>query len=136
MPPKVEGGEKLRPPRSPHANHRPTFRCHVSPKGLADADFLKTGAPIDAVGFTQPLIKKGFSTPDVLTKPASKSKVVIQKTEAKPAPCESFFSKAGTFSRTISLTPLNLRSARTRRGAVGAAIRKSLRSPRAERKKL
>jgi hypothetical protein len=43
--------------------------------------------------------------PEVVTKPAAKAKgVVVQKTQATPVACESFFAKAGSgFRRTLTL---------------------------------
>jgi uncharacterized protein DUF4157 len=63
-----------------------------TPKGVSDVDFRKVGAPGDALGFTR-LGQQGPPPPEVKTQPAGKQ-VVILKTEAKPFPCDSFFTQA------------------------------------------
>jgi hypothetical protein len=75
-----------------------------SPKGVSNDDFLKTGAPKEAFGHTIIPVGAKFSVPEVLTKPVAKDKrVVIQNTKVTPAPCQSFFTKAGHFSRMVSI---------------------------------
>ncbi len=102
LPRKVEDGEKAPAPAESVCKSPSDIPLPCSPKGLPDVDFAKVGAPKDAFGLTQTL-SEGFAGPDVVTKPAGKDKVVIQTTEAKPVPCKSFFTKAGTVWRTISL---------------------------------
>ncbi|HET9282822.1 MAG TPA: DUF4157 domain-containing protein [Candidatus Angelobacter sp.] len=65
------------------------------PQAVSEADFVKAGAPGDALGFTH-LAKQGPPLPEVKTRQADKgTDVVILKTEAKPFPCDSFFLQAG-----------------------------------------
>jgi hypothetical protein len=76
-----------------------------SPKGVSNDDFLKTGAPKEALGVTIIPIGAKFSVPEVRTKPVAKDgkQVVIQSTKATPAPCQSIFTKAGHFLRVVPI---------------------------------
>jgi hypothetical protein len=106
LPPKVEGGEKTPAPAEPVCKFPSNVELPCRPKGLSDAAFKKTGALEEAFGFTHTLSQAISSPPEVLTKPVGKStRVVVQPTHATPIPCESFFTKAGLVSRTISLDP-------------------------------
>ena len=104
VPPKEEGGTSAPPPAEVACKPPTNIALPCTPKGLSDADFMKTGAPKEAFGFTQTLSKQAPPPPEVRTKPAGKSKqVVVEKTQATPIPCESFFTKAGSVWRIISL---------------------------------
>jgi hypothetical protein len=65
---------------------------------------LKIGSPKEAFGFTKIPAKQKIPVPEVRTKPIGKdNQVVLEKTTATPASCESYFTKAGRFWRTITI---------------------------------
>jgi len=103
LPPKEEGGEKA--PTAAELTCKPTSDVALPcrPKGLSNDDFLKTGAPQEAFGYTRIPAGQKIPNPEVVTKPIGRSKrVVLQPTKATQVSCESFFTKAGPpFWRTV-----------------------------------
>jgi uncharacterized protein DUF4157 len=78
-----------------------------TPKPVSNADFLKLGAPQDALGYTFIHKDQAIKAPEVKTKVVGKSpEVVILPTKAGQVTCESYYVKAGTeFTRRLPLDP-------------------------------
>lgn len=103
LPPKEERSVTTPPAAQPACKFPSDIALPCTPKVVSNVDFLKTGAPEEAFGVTRIPSGAKFPVPEVVTKPVARDKHVIQKTQATPAPCESFVTKAGHFSRTVSL---------------------------------
>jgi hypothetical protein len=74
-----------------------------SPTGVSNAEIVKKGVPENVFGIT-PFQRQTIGAPTVDTESIGKSKKVrLRKTTATQISCESFFTKAGFFSRTVPI---------------------------------
>jgi hypothetical protein len=103
-PKKEEGGADAPAPVGPACKYPSAEPVPCHPKGVSNNDFLKSGAPIDAFGFTRAPHQE-IPNPEIKTKPMGKQ-VVLLPTKATQVSCESYFVKAGKeFQRVVPIDP-------------------------------